>query len=133
MMNKNYYVLNEKIWEVTGDDYDFTVVTEIDEDGNIKKLGANACDEFGNYIELEDGEEPDFLTISTWWEDGINGNELSNKGFTLEVFNSHGRIDILFNNYFEYFEYFNEDYEDTGDFDIINGKEYKIYRKITED
>ena len=133
MMNKDYYVLNETIWSCTDDDLDFTIVTEIDEDGNIKKLGANVCDEYGNFIELEEGEMPKFYNICTWWEDGHFGNWMSDRTITNEIDDDYGRNEILFNNYSEYFEYFNEDYEDTGNFDIINGKEYKIYRKVTED
>lgn len=133
MMNKTYYVLNETIWSCTDDDYNFTVVTEIDEDNNIKKLSVNVCDENGDYKELEDGEEPDFINVCEFWQDGTYGNEMTNRQTTDDVLSIREKNEILFNNYSEYFEYFNEDYEDTGNFDIINGKEYKIYRKIMED
>lgn len=133
MMNKDYYVLNETIWSCTDDDYNFTIVTEIDEENNIKKISVNACDEYGNSKELEDGEEPEFINVCEFWQDGIYGNEMTNRQTTDDVLSIREKNEILFNNYSEYFEYFNEDYEDTGDFDVINGKEYKIYRRITED
>lgn len=132
-MNKDYYVLNETIWSCTDYDYNFTVVTEIDEDNNIKKLSVNVCDENGNYKDIGDGEEPEFLNVCEYWQDGNYGNEMTDRRTTDDVLLISEKNEILFNNYSEYFEYFNEDYEDTGDFDIINGKEYKIYRRITED